>query len=228
MKILCNRNVHLIVLEGRLCQCADESRKTQVQKNNHPIWKLTFKGSMDEANTSRKHTLTIISHDHIPVHKAITLDHARSVGNAGAGEHILLKVLYDLKEMKRDVINYGRNEIKRLMYLEASKNGMKVSAEGVRGAIRRVSKYSEISQSWVEDSSMENAEKLFNVMYAFFDLHPQWAADVEKEYMDMKNLAYAKEEEDFDKKRGDKGCIARIIRNQKTEMIKLINYRGEA
>ena len=188
MKILCNRNVHLIVLEGRLCQCADESRKTQVQKNNHPIWKLTFKGSMDEANTSRKHTLTIISHDHIPVHKAITLDHARSVGNAGAGEHILSKVLYDLKEMKRDVINYGRNEIKRLMYIEACKNGMKVSAEGVRGAIRRVSKYSEISQSWVEDSSMENAEKLFNVMYAFFNLHPQWAADVEKEYMDMKNL----------------------------------------
>ena len=89
---------------------------------------------------------------------------------------------------------------------------------------KEVTKFEDIGLSWQQDSSMENCEIMFVVMYGSFDLHIDWAKQLEGHVMEDMNLQY--DEKTGTGKRGDIGCIEWLVHHSRREIVKLINARG--
>ena len=108
-------------------------------------------------------------------------------------------------------------EVKLVMLRQAqSQNMMR------RNGTSKVTRFDDIGLLWQEDGSLGNAEVVFAVLYGWFDLHPNWALEIEQKYMQSKGLEY---DESPSGKRGDMGCIEWYIHHAKNELTKLVNAR---
>ena len=88
---------------------------------------------------------------------------------------------------------------------------------------KRVSKFQDIGASWREDSSEENAKKVYWVMYGDYEgKRAGWSREMESAYMVSSKLEYVADQEDASI-REPRGCYERIITKVKTTQVKLLN-----
>ena len=94
------------------------------------------------------------------------------------------------------------------------------------GSLAPISNVKEISLSWCQDSSDENARKMFEVTYGQFEKRSNlWRIHMEQDIMKEVNLAYRDEEEPI--RSGETGCISKLITAGITEIRKNLNRAGK-
>ena len=168
---------------------------------------------------------------HLPGdNSAVTPKHAQGVLPGGlTGDDEIGKSIVHLRKFKSSVQAWARAQIKIVMFQEAWEVKM-VIVPFLGGAPVKVRRYAAIGESWRMDGSLGNAEKLFQVLYGWFDTHPWWFEEMECDYMEKHGYQY--HQAGFAKgatNKGSKptyGCIARLIKNQKNEMVKNINAKS--
>ena len=87
----------------------------------------------------------------------------------------------------------------------------------------RIMKYKDIKGSWMEDCSIENAARLYEVMFGDYEhKNAAWSKTMERQYMDSQGMEYEPWKE-AGKSRLPKGCYERIISKAKTVLVRLLN-----
>lgn len=166
-----------------------------------------------------------ISRNEITIGK-LTKDHARSVAGVGATEEEVDVKVSELQSLKKDVLHFARMELRGVMFRNGRKYGMEI--ESVSGDGKRlISKYNDIGMSWRQDGSLQNAERFFNTIYGWFDLHPDWSKVIEEKYMDQKQGGKLVYDRACTGLFADAGCIEKIVKTQRCDMIKLLNEKAK-
>ena len=190
----------------------------------------TLKTTEDKKNESK---FKRISRKHLPSKgQAVTATYALTVLSSGNDSPDAVRTcLNELQQLKSRIQSFARHAIKIIMYEAAVEAGM--TATTVDGTQATVDKYGAIGDSWKEDGSLRNAEKLFAVTYMWFDRHPWWYLTLEHDFMVENKLRYddtivpsPPARPGVSKTMNSVGCIARLIKNQKTEIVKSINCKS--
>jgi len=124
------------------------------------------------------------------------------------------------KTLRKAVIKEIDADLKAMMILRSQEVGLKVKDQDEE---KLVSSWNEIGEAWRNDDSIDTAKKLYEIIHATFDDKSGYEIYMESSIMDRLQLKY-NEEEGYK----NKGCIARMIITQKSELNKLINKRSEA
>ena len=151
--------------------------------------------------------------------KKCSVDHARSVASVGGENELVQQILKEIEDLRQDVIADMRMEVKLVMLQTAQKQNM------MHNGTSRVTRFDDIGASWQENGSCANAESVFVVLYGWFDLHPNWAREIEEIYMEKRDWNTVNHQTG---KRGDIGCIEWYIHHTKNELVKLVNARTKS
>ena len=99
------------------------------------------------------------------------------------------EVVAELKErdtLKKELKLWCRNRIRQIQFEEAINQGLEVLTwEG-------------IGDKWQSDGSLENQQRMFQIMHGVFERHGKWigvdtwALELEKEFMQQYGLQYDK------------------------------------
>ena len=92
----------------------------------------------------------------------------------------------------------------------------------------------EFNLAWAKDSSVENGWKVWWALYGQFDLQKEWDISLQKQFMEEYDWSYEGREDSQHNvgmstnsikmaKRGEKGCIAKLIYSTKNQMVKNLN-----
>jgi hypothetical protein len=161
----------------------------------------------------------IISTNYLPKDRA-SPNHASIIAGAGATEARISVVGKEIEKMKTELVDYAKMKLRKMMLTRAVKEGMQVREYTTNDKWRSVTKFEEIGESWRDDGSNENAERVFNVTYQLFDNVPSLVTDIGVSFMHAGNLEY-----DQPLQGKKKGCILEIVEVQKRVLIRLINDR---
>jgi hypothetical protein len=159
----------------------------------------------------------IISTNYLPKDRA-SPNHASIIAGAGATEARIRVVGKEIEKMKTELVDYAKMKLRKMMLTRAVKEGMQVREYTTNDKWRSVTKFEEIGESWRDDGSNENAERVFNVTYQLFDNVPSLVTDIGVSFMHAGNLEY-----DQPLQGKKKGCILEIVEVQKRVLIRLIN-----
>ena len=169
--------------------------------------------------------VVLIDRKEVPL-KKVTLEHARTVATVGADENEVRNVYLRIVALKKSIVDYGRSHLQRLL-LHHAKNVVQMQVDDKHrcGGKRVVAKYEEIGRSWQEDGSIQNAEKIFQVLYRPFDNDPNMTRKIAFDYMLQHNISY-KSNYMLTAREND-GCIAVVIGDVRRELIKTIMGRAK-
>ena len=103
--------------------------------------------------------------------------------------------LKNLKEMQEQIRTWGRDCICQKV-LDAARN-YEVKLDG-----KVVQRFQQIGVAYSRDSSQEMHQTMFNVMYKSFRQNTGWARALEAVYMEEENLAYIRDEDGMENKKG--------------------------
>ena len=148
----------------------------------------------------------------------------QSTGDKYKREALGMKKLEELNSDKVAI----KKRAKQLLYLDMQKKAseLRMQYKTSTGALAPVSNVKEISLSWCQDSSDENARIMFEITYGQFEKRSNlWRSHMEQDIMNEMNLAYREEEEP--QKSGETGCISKLITAGITEIRKNLNRAGK-
>ena len=163
--------------------------------------------------------VVIISRNYIPKDRG-SANHATIIAGVRGTAGRIAVVQQEIDKMKNDLIEYSKMKLRKMMLASAVKERMQVRDGAGSNTWRVVTKFEEIGESWRDDGSMQNAEKLFNVTYQLFDNNPSLLTTIEVDFMSGNNLQY-----DGPQQGKKKGCILEIVEVQRRVLMRLINDR---
>ena len=108
------------------------------------------------------------------------------------------------------------SELKDRMLKEAQKVGLRFGKDDRKFLVEN---FSEIGKSWKTDGSVENAQKINQVIYGIFDASQGYKDYLEKDIMSKLKLEYN------DEIKG-RGCIAMMVTRQKADLAKCVMKRA--
>ena len=137
----------------------------------------------------------------------------------GADDVDLLNAAEELKTFKTLLCSYLKNQIKSMIVQGAIEENMTVYNCDVKT-------FDDVETSWEIDGSLQNAEKVFKVLYCNFEKKQErWSRILEENFMKENRIKYKME--GLDKKQlKKKGCIEEQAINTLTYLRKLINRKG--
>ena len=129
----------------------------------------------------------------------------------------------ELEQKKKDVRAFATSQLKLVMVETALSKGMMVGD-------RLVQSFADLKASIKYDNSAQNADIVYDITFGHFDRNPKWEILLEERYMVLRNIAYM---EDLNESavagtaiRRKKGCIAKLLSNVKSELVKQIQRHG--
>ena len=118
------------------------------------------------------------------------------------------EVAKELTTMKHRINDWPREEIKKMMLLEAIKLHLHYNGQPVQ-------KFSHIGAAYAKDSSLSMHELMHQVIYSTFKHQPGWAKNLEETYMKENNIKYKTEHDELE---NHKGFIEIFVTEQYNEV----------
>ena len=166
--------------------------------------------SNGDQNKSKKR---IDSKDYLPLNKT-EANHAEKIGGLGATVEDIARIKREVQAYKSDLKEYAAIQIQKIIQQQARKEGLLVK-KGDVGTLAMT--FQDVGESWKNDGSYENAEKLFKCTYQVFDNDPGLLKGIAEEWMEENGLVYDKPLEPR-----QKGCVGKIVEDQKRTALRSI------
>ena len=128
------------------------------------------------------------------------------------------KEIVEMDLFKRSVKGHARIQIKRIMAVSAKHINL------LRSDGESVETFLEVCAVWKEWNGMNNTDipnKMFYIMYGWFDENPNWIKEMETQYMAINGLQYKTEQ--TTRRLNTIGMLISIMKN---DCVKLINKRS--
>jgi len=159
----------------------------------------------------------------------VTLEHIISLIGSYENEEAISSRRTRVQEGKDAVRAFAYETIQRIMIDTARTRNMQINGQLVRT-------FKDCLSSWAQDGTTDQQRCIYEMTYGYFDRNPKWDLELEKEFMQDRNLHYcdssihdeaASNKEENANKRGIKGCIARLLGSVKIDLVKRIRRKGE-
>ena len=123
-------------------------------------------------------------------------------------------------EIKRDAKDWFSDEIKTIILISVRKHRLSYM-KVIKGKIERkcVSQFKEVREVIKQNTSIDFMEKLFYVLYGWFDENESWSRDLEKRYMEENCYNYTRDRSSSHTAR-DKGCFEPLATAIKSDYVK--------
>ena len=125
---------------------------------------------------------------------------------------------------RNKVMDFGTNQIDKLIvhYCLKCKYTYHADLKGNPKDVRQIKEFRNVLESWRDDGSEVNASRIWNCMFGQFDAKPGWEFEIERAFMELNKWEYI-EVDSHMQKTFRKGCVARLIRQCKVNMVKRLN-----
>ena len=154
--------------------------------------------------------IEIVDRDYLPMVNELNLREwvITKYGLEGAADELVSMKIELLKKEKTEIRKMARDYIHCFM-LEAFR------AKG----ILNIKTMGDIKKYWMEQKTTEKGiETMKYVLYGYYDTKKKWDELLEKKILELKKKKYR----DVEGQRPPKGCIARVISEEKSEKVKQI------
>ena len=118
----------------------------------------------------------------------------------------------DWDELRDKVNNLINDHLKVKFIKQAQKERLYIS---IQGAKRIITSYNDIGKSYKIDDSVENINRIASITSGQFANEPRYQVNIERDVIRDLNLCYPEKEQKL------KGCIARIVTQQKFQMVSI-------
>ncbi len=178
--------------------------------------------SPDVVNTTKPSTLEglKIPRDYLPKY-AITSQHVGHIHDISTNTDEFFSKKQKMVNIQKEVRSVSRNLMRIAFSQNARKVGMTCSLLEENECVVSLL---HVIESWKEDHSDQNAEKLWQALYGLPDMTGNFSRHIEKEV--MTRLGLECEDQVGDGKHTN-GCVERIVNSEKTEVISCILGPGQ-
>lgn len=172
--------------------------------------------SLREIPTNRLEKIPLL---YLPKNR-VPVNHARTILGTDATDHQVEMMEKTIVTDRRQLVEFAKVNLRKQMLVCAVGMKMKVRDKTSPDGWCPVQTFDQIGESWKDDGSLENCEKLFNVMYQQYDNYPHLVTDIEEAFM------RGRFEYTTPPTGRKKGCVFDIIASQRQSLKRLINGRS--